>query len=138
MSDKVKRYIFITLGTIFVVIGVIGIFVPVLPTTPFLLLAAFFYLRGSKRFYDWLMNNRVCGSYIRNYIEGRGMPLRVKIFTIALLWTGIGISIWLTYPNLIVLIILLVVAVGVTLHIALLKSKKKQQNTCTGSDNRNK
>jgi uncharacterized membrane protein YbaN (DUF454 family) len=138
MSDNLKRYIFITLGTLFVVIGIIGIFVPVLPTTPFLLLAAFFYLRGSKRFYDWLMNNRVCGSYIRNYIEGRGMPLRVKIFTIALLWTGIGISIWLTYPNLIVLIILLVVAIGVTIHIALLKSKKKQENTCTGSDSRNK
>jgi uncharacterized protein len=138
MSDKVKRYLFITLGTVFVVIGMIGIFVPVLPTTPFLLLAAFFYLRGSKRFYDWLINNKVCGSYIRNYIEGRGMPLRVKIFTIALLWTGIGISIWLTYPNLIVLIILLLVAIGVTLHIALLKVKKRQQNTCTDNENRNK
>jgi hypothetical protein len=134
MSDNLKRYTFITLGTIFVVIGVIGIFVPVLPTTPFLLLAAFFYLRGSKRFYDWLMNNKVCGSYIKNYIEGRGMPLRVKIFTIALLWTGIGISIWLTYPNLIVLIILLVVAVGVTIHIALLKSRKKHKNTCAGDE----
>jgi uncharacterized protein len=138
MSDKIKRYLFITLGTVFVVIGMIGIFVPVLPTTPFLLLAAFFYLRGSKRFYDWLINNKVCGSYIRNYIEGRGMPLRVKIFTIALLWTGIGISIWLTYPNLIVLIILLLVAIGVTLHIALLKGKKRQQNTCTDNENRNK
>ena len=130
MSDNVKRYIFITLGTIFVVIGIIGIFVPILPTTPFLLLAAFFYLRGSRRFYDWLLNNKVCGSYIRNYMEGRVMPLRVKIFTIALLWTGIGISIWLTFPNLIVAIILLVVATGVTLHIALLKSKKRNQNNC--------
>jgi uncharacterized membrane protein YbaN (DUF454 family) len=138
MSDKVKRYIFITLGTILVVIGIIGIFVPVLPTTPFLLLAAFFYLRGSKRFYDWLMNNRVCGSYIRNYIEGRGMPLRVKIFTITLLWTGIGISIWLTYPNLIVLIILLVVAVGVTIHIALLKNRRSRQNGCDGDEIHNK
>lgn len=131
MSDRLKRYIFITLGTIFVVIGIIGIFVPILPTTPFLLLAAFFYLRGSRKFYDWLLNNKVCGSYIRNYLEGRGMPLRVKIFTITLLWTGIGISIWLTYPNLIVALILILVAIGVTTHIVLLKGKKGKQKSCS-------
>jgi uncharacterized membrane protein YbaN (DUF454 family) len=136
MPDKVKHILFITLGTIFVAIGVIGIFVPILPTTPFLLLAAFFYVRGSRKFYNWLLNNRVFGSYIKNYIEGRGMPLRVKIFTISLLWTTIGISIWLTYPNLIVMIILLVVAVGVTTHIVLLKARKKKQEAGSNLESR--
>jgi uncharacterized membrane protein YbaN (DUF454 family) len=128
MPDKVKRYIFIILGTIFVIIGIIGIFVPILPTTPFLLLAAACYLRGSKRFYDWLLNNKLFGSYIKNYLEGRGMPFRVKIFTIALLWTAIGISIWLTYPNYIVIAVLALVAIGVTIHIVLLKARKEKGN----------
>jgi uncharacterized membrane protein YbaN (DUF454 family) len=130
MQDKTKRYLFITLGTILVIIGIIGIFVPILPTTPFLLLAAACYLRGSQRFYNWLMNNRFFGSYIKNYIEGRGMPLRVKVVTLALLWTAIGISIWLTYPNWIVALILALVAIGVTTHIVLLKAKKDKQDSC--------
>lgn len=128
MPDKVKRYIFIILGTLFVVTGIIGIFVPILPTTPFLLLAAACYLRGSKRFYDWLLNNKLFGSYFKNYLEGRGMPVRVKIFTITLLWTAIGISIWLTYPNYIVIAILALVAIGVTIHIVLLKARREKEN----------
>lgn len=110
-------------GTLSLAIGIVGIFTPVLPTTPFLLLAAACYLRSSQRFHRWLMNNRVFGSYIRNYTEGRGIPIRVKLFTIALLWITIGISIWVV-DNLIVTIVLLIVAVGVTLHIALIRAKK--------------
>ena len=68
-------------------------FVPLLPTIPFLLLAAACYARSSERFYHWLLNNRWFGSYIRNYREGKGVPLKVKIFTIALLWIVIGCSV---------------------------------------------
>ncbi len=123
MSTGIKRYLLIAAGTISLAIGIVGIFTPVLPTTPFLLLAAACYLRSSQRFHRWLMNNRVFGSYIRNYTEGRGIPLKVKLFTIALLWVTIGISIWAA-DNLIVTIVLLIVAVGVTLHIALIRAKK--------------
>jgi uncharacterized membrane protein YbaN (DUF454 family) len=69
------------------------------------------------------MNNRVFGGYIRNYTEGRGIPLKVKLFTISLLWVTIGISIWLV-SNMVVTAILLVVAVGVSLHIAFIRRKK--------------
>jgi uncharacterized membrane protein YbaN (DUF454 family) len=123
MSAALKRYLLIALGTICLAIGIVGIFTPILPTTPFLLLAAFCYLRSSARFHRWLMNNRVFGGYIRSYTEGRGIPLKVKLFTIALLWTTIGISIWLV-ANTIVTAVLLVVAVGVTLHIAFIRAKK--------------
>jgi uncharacterized membrane protein YbaN (DUF454 family) len=123
MSATLKRYLLISLGTICLAIGIVGIFTPVLPTTPFLLLAAACYLRGSQRFHRWLMNNRVFGSYIRNYTEGRRIPTRVKIITLALLWATIGISIWLT-ANWIVTIVLLIVAAGVSLHIALIRAKK--------------
>lgn len=128
MSVGLKRHSLIALGTICLAIGIIGIFTPILPTTPFLLLAAACYLRSSQRFHSWLMNNRIFGSYIRNYTEGRGIPIKVKLFTIALLWVTIGISIWAT-ANVIVTAVLLVVAVGVTLHIVFIRARKKDKPT---------
>ena len=123
MSAELKRYLLIAAGTISLAIGIVGIFTPVLPTTPFLLLTAACYLRGSARFHRWLMNNRIFGSYIRNYTEGRGIPIKVKLFTIALLWITISISIW-AVANTVVTAVLLIVAVGVTLHIAFIRAKK--------------
>jgi uncharacterized membrane protein YbaN (DUF454 family) len=123
MSAKLKRPLLIATGTICLAIGIIGIFTPILPTTPFLLLAAACYANSSARFHRWLMNNRIFGSYIRNYTEGRGIPVKVKLFTIALLWATIGVSIW-AVANWVVTAVLLVVAVGVTLHIAFIRAKK--------------
>jgi len=128
MSNKLKQKMLLIAGTISVGIGVVGIFVPLLPTTPFLLLAAACYLRSSERFYRWLLANRFFGTYVRNYIEGKGMPLRTKAYIIALLWSTIGLSVFLTSPNTIVKIVLLVVAIGVTLHIILLKRVKTDKS----------
>ena len=124
MSDRLKRQLLIITGTVSVAIGMIGIFIPILPTTPFLLLAAACYLRSSPRFYRWLMHNRWFGTYIRNYTEGRGIPLKVKLFTLLLLWATIGISIWLV-ANWIVTVILLIIATSVTLHIIFIRAKPK-------------
>ncbi len=124
MTERLKKQLLIAAGTISAAIGIIGIIIPILPTTPFLLLAAACYLRSSERFYRWLINNRLFGTYIRGYMEGRGMPLKTKIITLVLLWTGIGISIAVGTQSLVVRIILGVVAVGVTLHIILIKVKK--------------
>jgi uncharacterized membrane protein YbaN (DUF454 family) len=124
MSEKLKRQLLLAAGTLSLAIGIVGIFVPILPTTPFLLLAAGCYLRSSRRFYTWLMGNRFFGNYIRNYIEGRGIPVKVKLFIIILLWVTIGISIWLVAKPL-VTVILLIVAVGVTLHIIFIRVRRK-------------
>lgn len=124
MSEELKKQLLITAGTLSLVIGIVGIFVPLLPTTPFLLLAAGCYLRSSQKFYNWLMSNRFLGAYIRNYFEGRGIPVKVKLFIIALLWVTIGISIWLVAKPL-VTVILLIVAIGVTLHIIFIKTRQK-------------
>jgi len=124
MSEELKRQLLIIAGTLSLAIGIVGIVVPILPTTPFLLLAAGCYLRSSPRFYNWLMGNRLFGAYIRNYIEGRGIPVKVKLLTIILLWATIGVSIWLT-AKLIVTVILLIVAVGVTLHIIFIRTRRK-------------
>jgi uncharacterized membrane protein YbaN (DUF454 family) len=124
MRTTAKRRLLIGAGTLSTALGIIGIFVPILPTTPFLLLAAACYMRSSERFYQWLINNRVFGSYIRNYIEGRGMPVRIKILTILLLWLTIGLSITFGVQNIVVRIILICIAIGVTAHIALIKKRK--------------
>jgi uncharacterized membrane protein YbaN (DUF454 family) len=72
------RILLIITGTLFVGLGIVGIFIPVLPTTPFLLLAAACYARSSRKFHEWLLNNRWFGDYIRNYLQGKGFPKKVK------------------------------------------------------------
>ena len=119
-----KKHIFIILGTLFVILGVMGIFLPVLPTTPFLLLAAACYVRGSDRFYRWLINNRILGTYINNYLEGKGMSIRSKVITLLLLWLTIGLTITVGIQNIIVRIILVIIAMGVTIYISRLKTRK--------------
>ncbi|MNN45958.1 Inner membrane protein YbaN [compost metagenome] len=89
------RYCLFCVGWLSVVLGVIGIFLPVLPTTPFLLLAAACFMRSSQRFYDWLVYHPRLGPWIRDYLDGEGIPLRGKIYTLALMWTSIVVSCYL-------------------------------------------
>ena len=126
MRTTVKRRLLIAAGTLSTALGIIGIFVPILPTTPFLLLAAACYMRSSARFYQWLINNRVFGAYVRNYIEGRGMPVRMKLFTILLLWLTIGLTIAFGVQNTIIRIVLVCIAIGVTVHIVLIRKRKAE------------
>lgn len=86
------RYVLLAVGWLSVVLGVIGIFLPVLPTTPFLLLAAACFMRSSKRFYLWLINHRRLGPWIVDYLEGQGIPLKGKVYAISLMWLSIGLS----------------------------------------------
>ena len=125
VSGKLKRRFFIIVGTISIGIGIIGIIVPVLPTTPFLLLAAICYMRGSQRLYNALLCNRFIGSYVRNYLEGRGMSLKMKIWTLSLLWAAIICTAVLATDSLIIRIILAVVLIGVTIHIFLIRTAKQ-------------
>ena len=116
------RILLIVGGTLCVALGVVGIFLPVLPTTPFLLLAAICYSRSSTRFYHWLVTNRWCGAYIRNYREGRGIPLKQKLLTLGLLWLTIGFSAWFFVSLWWVRLTLVVIASGVTLHLLRIKT----------------
>jgi uncharacterized membrane protein YbaN (DUF454 family) len=122
---KPIKILLIATGTFFIGVGIIGIFIPVLPTTPFLLISAALYSRSSKRFYSWLINNRIFGKFIKDYREGKGIPLRLKIITIILLWITIGCSAIFAIDILWVRIMLVVIAVGVTIHITRIKPKKK-------------
>ena len=104
-------------GTLFLVLGIVGIFVPVLPTTPFLLLAAALYFRSSPRLYDWLMKHKRLGPYIRNFREFRAIPLRVKIISVSLVWLTLLYSSFFIVTAWWLRILLLVLAVILTWHI---------------------
>lgn len=131
VKNKVKasgnwvRILLIIAGTLFVGLGILGIFLPVLPTTPFLLLAAACYVRSSQRLYDWLLNNKWFGKYIGNYLQGRGVPLKVKLLTIALLWITIGCSVAFVVQGFPFQIILILIAIGVSLHVLSIQTLKE-------------
>jgi uncharacterized membrane protein YbaN (DUF454 family) len=101
---------------------VIGIFLPVMPTTVFLLLAAACYARSSERFYQSLVTNRFLGHYIRNSREGRGLTRRQKATTLVLLWIGIGATAAFSIHAWWLRALLLLIAIAVTVHVARIKN----------------
>ena len=122
--DKLIRTLWFIAGTICLALGAIGIILPILPTTPFLLAAAACYCKSSDKMYRWLLNNKWFGEYIRNYKEGRGLPMKTKVIALAILWITIIFStIFLLHhllPTQLVLpmqLIMLIVAIAVSMHI---------------------
>ncbi|MBI41412.1 MAG: hypothetical protein CMF59_17585 [Leptospiraceae bacterium] len=88
-NSTVLRALFWVAGSLSLALGILGIFLPVLPTTPFLLLTAYLYARSSERFYNWLMNHRHLGPYIRQWVEHRTLTLRTKFSAVGLLTAAI-------------------------------------------------
>jgi len=116
-SSPLIKGLLIALGWISVVLGVLGIFLPVLPTTPFLLLAAACFMRSSPKFYSWLVEHPKLGSYILHYLKGEGIPRRAKWMAIGMIWLSIGFSAWFVVPILWVKGLLLAIACGVSVYI---------------------
>jgi uncharacterized membrane protein YbaN (DUF454 family) len=112
-------------GSVSLVLGVLGIFLPLLPATPFLLLASACYLRGSERLHGWLMSNRVLGTYIKNIQQRRGIPLRAKIVTITILWLSLLFSI---YRIDILLLQLMLCFIGITSSAFIFRIKTLKEN----------
>ena len=132
-GNRTKRALLIAAGSVSVALAVVGIFLPLLPTVPFLLLAAFLYARSSERLYDWLMDHRVLGPYIYNYVTYRSVRLSVKVWTLILLWITLAVSI-LLLPNIYVRIFLLAVGCGVSIHVLALKTMKGEDTTGPNRD----
>ncbi len=128
MKASFKKYLLIVLGSLSLGLGAVGVAVPVLPTTPFLLIALFCYLRSSRRLYDWLIHHRLFGTYLYNYVTYRAIPRQTKIGALIFLWVGLITSIILV-DALFVRLILLAVGIVVSIHILSLKTiTKEQQN----------
>ena len=108
------------IGSIAVALAILGLFLPLLPTTPFLLLASACYLRGSKRMHRWLLNNKVFGETLHNFEEGKGIPLRAKITALLLMWASLSFSI---YQVQILPLQFMLVTIGLGVSIYLVKIK---------------
>jgi uncharacterized membrane protein YbaN (DUF454 family) len=110
------RYTLFLLGWLSVLLGVLGIFLPVLPTTPFLLLATACFMRSSPRFYNWLIDHSYLGPWIHGYLDGNGIPWRAKVYAILLMWSSIALSCYLL-PFIWARILMLISAILVTQYI---------------------
>ena len=124
---RIKQGLFIFLGTVTLLLGSLGIILPVLPTTPFLLLNAYFYVRSSDRLYQWLINHRIFGLYVRSYLKYRAVSRKTKIFALSSLWITIILSLIFFIHKWPVRLMILLVASIVTVHILSLKTMDKKE-----------
>jgi uncharacterized membrane protein YbaN (DUF454 family) len=123
VERPIRRAALLVCGTLSLALGILGIFVPLLPTTCFLLIAAWCYARSSSRLYDRLMRARWIGPYLRRYRDERAIPERVRLASLVMMWITIGYSV-VVFPNWLVRAALLLTAVGVTWHLYKLPAAK--------------
>jgi len=123
---SVKKYLLIFLGTVSFTLGIVGVILPVLPTTPFLLLASLCYIRSSKRLYNWLINHKIFGEYIYNYLTYRKVKKSAKLGALIFLWLSLLTSI-MVVSNLHLRIFLIIVGVGVSIHLFTLKTMREEK-----------
>lgn len=124
MMGGTKRIVYIILGSLFLILGAIGIFIPLLPTTPFWLLTCWFYVRSSEALYNRAMNNRYFGSYIRNYMVDKAIPLRSKFISVSIMWFSAILTSLFLIEYVWVKILLILISIGVTWHILSFPTKK--------------
>lgn len=124
--NSIVRSLLIGIGTLSIALGVIGIFLPVMPTTPFLLLGGACYMRSSEKLYNRLLENKYLGHYLRDYYEKRGIPLHAKVVSIVFMWITMSISMFFFAKILWLRVILLAIAIGVTIFLV---SQKTLKNT---------
>jgi uncharacterized protein len=120
---KLPRWFLITAGVLCVAVAIIGIFLPLIPTTPLLLLAAACFVRSSDRLYRWLINHRIFGKIVRDYYEHRVVSRRSKVLALTMLWLTIGSTAVFAIDAFWLRLLLLTIAIGVTIHITRLPSE---------------
>lgn len=125
-GSKLLRWALRIAGVLFLGLGIVGIFVPLLPTTPFLLLAAACFVRGSPKLYRWLIGHKWFGAYIRSYREFHAITLRAKVVSLVLLWAVIGYSAVRVVEAWWLRALLAVIAVGVSVHLLSLKTLTRE------------
>jgi len=122
--SPVIKYFYLISGFLLVSIGVIGIFLPLLPTTIFLILASVCFVKSSPRANEWLRNHKVLGAYIKNYQDKSGLTITSKIFNLILLWGMITVSAFLFTDGFYIRLLLFAIAIGVSIHLVMIKTKK--------------
>ena len=93
------RIFFITLGIVCVILAGLGVLLPGLPATPFLLLASYAFARSSKRMHDWLINNKVFGPILSDFLDRKGIRLHIKVISLAMMWGMMFLSVFYLIEN---------------------------------------
>ena len=122
-SNKTRNIFYVALGSISLALGTLGIFLPLLPTTPFYLLTAWLYMKGSEKLYRKVMSNKFFGTIVRDFQENKTILLKTKIFSVSFLWITILSSAFFFVSILWVKILLIGIAIGVTIHVLSYKTK---------------
>lgn len=121
------RIFLIIVGSVSLILGLLGVFLPVLPTTPFLLLSAAVWVKASPRLHGWLLNHKLFGEYIRNFREHKAIPLHAKIISVTLLWVTMSYCIFIiANEKLWLQIVLASLATAVTWHILSYATLRKE------------
>lgn len=131
-----KKGFFVTIGLLSLGLGILGMALPILPTTPFLLLSAAMFMRSSERLTTWLFNHKVFGAQVRNYFEHKAVDKRSKILAMALLWPTILISAWMI-ERVWFKVALILIAIAVSAHVLSLKTAPSPQDKLSDSDSEN-
>jgi uncharacterized protein len=124
VQNKFIRILLLGCGFLFTFLAILGALLPILPTTPFLIVAAACFYRSSEKFYRMIMYNRYFGHYLRDYKSGMGIPLRVKIAALLFLWISTLVSVFIFIPYLWLKILVITIAAGVTVHLYMIRTKK--------------
>lgn len=125
VQGKFFRWLLMAVGWLAVAGGVAGIFLPLVPTVPLLLLAAACFARSSERFHTWLVEHNRLGPLIRDYLDGEGIPLRAKMVAIGMVWVSVPVSAFLFVPVTWIRVLLLTIAAGITLYLFRLPTREK-------------
>ena len=122
------RWLLIVAGILSLAIGVVGLLIPVFPTSPFVLVAAACFVRSSDRLHRWLLENRLFGEIVRRYQAGEGLPLATKVGALALLWAMLGTSALLLVPDRLwwAKVAALAVGLGMTIHVLLIRTRRRR------------
>ncbi len=117
VTASLKKGIYLVVGALSLAAGVLGIFLPVLPTTPFILLSAWCFFRSSSKIYNWVISNERFGPTIENYQEGRGITRSTKVKAIVMMWLTISASVYFYITNMYLIAFLYLIAIGVTAYL---------------------
>ena len=130
-ADKLAymlKALLVFLGLLSLSLGLIGIFLPVLPTTPFLLLSAALFIRSSSRLYNFLISNRLLGKFILNFRKNRGMTVRSKIISILVMWVMIGLSLYLVEKTFTKILLMTLGVIGTSVMGFLIKTSGREND----------
>lgn len=127
--NRTKKIILVSVGSITLVLGTLGLFIPLLPTTPFWLVTAWCYIRSSDRLYKRVMANKCFGSYIKDYVEDKAIPMQAKITTLTIMWGSTLLTSIFLIEQLWIILCLIFISIGVTWHILTFPTKKKEKSS---------